>query len=116
MTESLQYHRILLIRSRPDSDNGRLGRSRAEQWRESDGRMLVFFHGDGVLHADGEPSTAWRRLAGWHGVRLAVCSGSWSRRFSEPPSDPFVLSSLVEFWNGAIDAREVACFGVADGG
>lgn len=112
MAQAPQYHRILLIRARPGSEAARLAREKAEAW-EDDGQVFVFFHGDGVEHADGDPSTAWRRLAGWHGVRLAVCSGSWSRRYEQPPSEPFALSSLVEFWNLAIDAHEVACFGAA---
>ncbi|RFF27640.1 MULTISPECIES: hypothetical protein [unclassified Wenzhouxiangella] len=116
MGETLHYHRILLVRARPGSDASLRGQRRVEAWRNEKARMLVFFHGEGVEHADGEPSTAWRRLAGWHGVSLAVCSGSWIRRHDQPPPEPFVLSSLVEFWNVAIDAREVACFGVADDG
>lgn len=116
MDETLQYHRILLIRARPGSDASCLGQRRAEAWRDENARLLVFFHGDGVEHANGEPSTAWRRLAGWHGVSLAVCSGSWQRRHDEPPPEPFVLSSLVEFWNLVSDAREVSCFGIADVG
>lgn len=112
--ESLQYHRILLIRALPGTEASRLGQAQAEDWRDNGSRLLVFFHGAGVEHAAGEgPSADWRRLAGWHGVVLAVCSGSWSRRHDEPPPEPFVLSSLVSFWNHAIDAREVACFGVA---
>lgn len=114
--QSLQYHRILLIRARPGTEASRLGQACAEGWSEDGSRLLVFFHGDGVEHAaDGGPSAEWRRLAGWHGVVLAVCSGSWSRRQPQSPSAPFVLSSLVDFWNHAIDACEVACFGVGHG-
>lgn len=112
MNESLQYHRILLIRAAPGGDSSRRGEDCAQQWAEAgDGRVLVFFHGEGVAHAAGEPSAAWRRLAVWHGVGLAVCSGSWSRRFEEPPSEPFELSSLARFWDQALDARDVRCFG-----
>lgn len=117
MKQAIQYHRILLIRARPGSDASRLAQARAEDWRGSDGSLLVFFHGPGVEHAaDGPPSAEWRRLAGWHGVVLAVCSGSWARRYDDDPPAPFVLSSLVGFWNHAVDAREVACFGVGYAG
>lgn len=117
MKESIQYHRILLIRARPGSEASSLGQARALDWRDDGHHLLVFFHGEGVEHAaDGGPSAEWRRLAGWHGVVLAVCSGSWSRRHDHSPPDPFVLSSLVGFWNHAVDAREVACFGVGYAG
>ena len=117
MRDSIQYHRILLIRAQPGSEASRLGQARAEGWREEGDRLLVFFHGDGVEHAaDGEPSAEWRRLAGWHGVVLAVCSGSWARRHEQAPVDPFMISSLVGFWNHALEAREVACYGVGHAG
>lgn len=115
MNEPVQYHRILLIRALPGSESSRLGLLRAEAWREEGSRLLVFFHGCGVEHAaQGEPSAAWRRLAGWHGVVLAVCSGSWARRHEQPPGDPFAISSLVAFWNHAIEASEVECYGAGD--
>ncbi len=117
MNESVQYHRILLIRARPGSEASRRGQDRAARGIEAGGRLLVFFHGEGVEHAaEGEPSAEWRSLAGWHGVVLAVCSGSWSRRHPQPPDAPFVISSLTGFWNHALSAQEVACFGASDGG
>lgn len=117
MNEFIQYHRILVVRARPGSESSLQARRRAEAWSDHDARLLVFFHGEGVEHAAAEePSAEWRRLAGWHGAVLAVCSGSWSRRHDDSPADPFVLSSLVNFWNHALEAREVTCFGVADAG
>jgi hypothetical protein len=116
LSESLQYHRILLVRARPGSEPGQLARQQAEDWRDAGNRLLVFFHGEGVDHAADEPSADWRRLAGWHGVVLAVCSGSWARRHQQPPPDPFVLSSLVGFWNHAVEAREVVCIGAGHEG
>jgi hypothetical protein len=75
--------------------------------------LLVFFHGEGVEHATGDaPAAVWRRLAGWHGVVLAVCSGSWARRHAGEPPEPFVVSSLTAFWNHALQSGEVECFGV----
>lgn len=106
----------MLIRAAPGSVGGRLGQQYAEQWREHGNGLLVFFHGEGVEHAArGELCAQWRRLAGWHGVALAVCTGSWSRRYREPPPEPFVLSSLTGFWNHALEAEQVACFGVTHG-
>jgi len=112
LNESLQYHRILLIRAAPGADSSRRGEACARQWAEEKaGAVWVFFHGEGVAHAAGEPSAAWRRLAGWHGVGLAVCSGSWSRRYDAAPSEPFERSSLARFWDRALSADEVCCFG-----
>jgi hypothetical protein len=112
LNESLQYHRILLIRAAPGGESSRRGEACARAWAEAGtGGVLVFFHGEGVAHAAGEPSAAWRRLAGWHGVALAVCSGSWSRRYDEAPSEPFELSSLARFWDQALSATDVRCFG-----
>ncbi|MEE4305032.1 MAG: hypothetical protein V2J19_12870 [Wenzhouxiangella sp.] len=117
MNEFIQYHRILMVRAAPGSESSLQALRRAETWRGEGDRLLVFFHGEGVEHAAAEePSAEWRRLASWHGVVLAVCSGSWSRRHEEPPADPFMLSSLVGFWNHALEAREVTCYGVADAG
>lgn len=116
MNEFIQYHRILLIRARPGSDRSRLGQDYAARLIDQGGRLLVFFHAEGVEHAaEGEPSAEWRSLADWHGVVLAICSGSWSRRHREQPAPPFVISSLTGFWNHAVDAREVICFGAGDG-
>jgi hypothetical protein len=89
--------------------------ARAEQWRELGSGLLVFFHGQGVDHAaQSEASARWRRLGGWHGVVLAVCTGSWSRRYQSPPAEPFLLSSLTGFWNHAIEADRVECYGVGN--
>jgi len=109
----IHYHRILLIRARPGSKASRLGEARAEDWREHGRGLMVFFHGAGVEHAaDSRSGARWRRLAGWHGVVLAVCSGSWARRHDQSPPDPFELYGLVGFWNHVIDADGVECFGV----
>lgn len=116
LSEPLHYHRILLVRARPGSGGSRSALRRAEEWAAIEpGRLLVFFHGDGVEHAaDGEPTAEWRRLAGWHGASLAVCSGSWQRRHQSALPEPFELSSLPRFWNHALEAGQVACFGQAD--
>lgn len=114
MKEFLQYYRILLVRAGPDSPAGQQAQERAARVAaDSDDRLFVFFHGEGVAHAAGETSATWRRLAGWHDAELAVCSGSWSRRQTDPPAEPFELSSLTLFWHQAVDAVEVVCFGAA---
>jgi len=75
---------------------------------------MVFFHGRGVEHAAGRCAAFWRELSEWHHATLAVCSGSWARRFGTPPEPPFELSSLVTFWNQAAEARQTVCFGEAE--
>lgn len=113
MNETLHYHRIVLVRARPGTTASRRAVDRAEGWLDAGARrLLAFFHGAGVAHADSDaPSAHWRRLADWHGIDLAVCSGSWARRYDAGPGEPFSTSSLVVFWHHAIEAEEVASFG-----
>lgn len=113
MSESLHYHRILLVRARPGTQASREALERAEDWLGAGSRrLLAFFHGAGVEHArDDSPSAHWRRLSDWHGIDLAVCSGSWARRHDARVQAPFSLSSLVRFWHHAIEAERVASFG-----
>lgn len=113
MPEALQYHRILLVRARPGSYGSRQALALAEAGLRRHGdRVLVFFHGDGVEHAASDGAGAeWRRLAGWLGARLEVCSGSWRRRYEVSPAEPFMLSTLVSFWHHALEASEVLSFG-----
>jgi hypothetical protein len=113
LSEALQYHRILLVRARPGSYGSRQALARAESGLHRHGaRVLVFFHGAGVDHAaDDGTGAEWRRLAGWLGARLEVCSGSWRRRHEGAPTEPFMLSSLVSFWHQALDAPQVLSFG-----
>lgn len=109
------YHRILLLRAAPGTEPSRAAEAQARRWCEQEGiRVLIFFHGAGVMHADSSCAARWRCLAEWHEADLAVCSGSWARRHGEPPVRPFELSSLVAFWNQVTDAEEIACFGAAD--
>jgi len=112
-TGPLQYHRIILLRSPPGTATCRDALACARAWSEvpEEGALMVFFHGRGVEHAAGRCAACWRELSEWHRATLAVCSGSWARRFGTPPEPPFELSSLVTFWNQAADARQTVCFG-----
>jgi len=110
----------MLLRARPGTGASRAAAERVAAWtdRAPPGRVLVFFHGEGVRHAAERVAAAdWRRLAGWHGVDLAVCDGSWRRRFEvDHPAEPFERSTLVAFWRHALEAAEVCCHGAGHAG
>lgn len=107
---------IVLIRAVPESDAGRRALEKvAASLQQCSGRVVAFFHGDGVAHAARPQSKAWKCLAEQeHRLVLEVCSAAWTRRHVGGPEAPFVNSSLVQFWHRAASGDRVLSVGAAD--
>lgn len=74
----------------------------------AEGSSLVFFHAEAVLWPDFLPPD--RLPAGQ--LCLSLCSASWRRRRDGSPPPPFVLGSLVQFWQAADQTVDVFSLGV----
>ncbi len=107
---------IVLIRAAPESDAGQRSLAKVVAiLQQCSGRVVAFFHGDGVSHAAAPQCKAWKRLAEHeHRLVLEVCSASWQRRHTGGPDAPFVCSSLVQFWHRASSGDLVLTVGAAD--
>lgn len=85
---------LVLIRCAP----GTAESARLRQWLQAHQKDsgLLFFQASGVEHANlshiGQTSIN-------NNFRMIVCQGSWQRRFSEPPPEPFAQGSLTEFFS-----------------
>ena len=107
---------LILVRSAPHSAAIQQARRAVQKARLGfRHEVVVFFHGDAVAEA------ASGRIADWTGeeqagpVRLMVCRAAWQRRFDQAVAPGFELSSLVQFWQLAIDADQVLAFGARHG-
>jgi len=107
---------LILVRSAPDSAATQQARREVQKARSGfRHEVVVFFHGDAVAEA------AAGRIADWTGgeeagsVKFLVCQAAWKRRFDRSVATGFELSSLVQFWQLAIDADQVLTFGARHG-
>lgn len=85
---------LVLVRCAPGSAES----ARLRQWLQAhpmDGGLL-FFQASGVEHADLQQIG---RIPANKNFRMIVCQGSWQRRFSETPPEPFAQGSLTEFFS-----------------
>ncbi|MEM7053191.1 MAG: hypothetical protein AAF446_01455 [Pseudomonadota bacterium] len=97
---------IALIRCAPGSAES----DRLNAWLEhNQGRPgLLFFQADGVEHAASAMTLSG--VDSGH-FRMAVCEGSWKRRFDHKPPTAFAVGSLVDLLarlDG--DGVELECF------
>ena len=99
---------LILVRCAPDDPES----TRFQHWLQArqDRGGVLFFQAEGVEHAKSEQT---RQLLLNQSFRMLVCQGSWQRRYEEPPPEPFVEGSLVEFFS-ALESpgRQLECFGV----
>jgi hypothetical protein len=99
MDSAPDHNLILLIRTPPGGPDDAFGAPPvAAALGPVGAEAVVFFHGPGVEHAFGEARAAWAPLAD-SGARLEVCSAAWQRRHDGALEPPFMLSTLVRFWN-----------------
>lgn len=108
------HKQLYLVRARPGSVNAAraLGQVRAAL-ENPQSAVVVFFHGKGTLHAAVGPGCEWATLAAAGRVSLQVCNAAWQRRQGDGIPQPFVASSLVQFWHLAAALESVQCFGAS---
>lgn len=77
--------------------------------------ITVFFHGEAVAAAAEDQAEDWGGGDTPRPVKLLVCHAAWKRRFDQAVATGFESSSLVRFWQLAIDAGQICSFGARYG-
>lgn len=112
MESAADDKQVVLVRAAPGTVSARRALDQcARQIQSGCAQLVVFFHGDGVLHAAGKAASDWETLAENPALKLEVCSSAWKRRKQQAVHSRFRESSLVQFWHHASEAGEVLSFG-----
>lgn len=107
---------LILVRAAPGSlEAERARRTVREIVAAARHDIIVFFHGEAVAAAGDGQAADWGGGDTPRPVKLLVCQSAWKRRFDQAVAAGFEVSSLVQFWQLAIDAEEIYSFGARHG-
>lgn len=112
MEEAGSDNVLILVRAAPRSPAARDARQATRKFAATGQHAItVFFHGEAVAAAALDQATDWGGDDPASPVRLLVCQSAWKRRFHKAMAQGFEVSSLVRFWQLAIEAEQIRCFG-----
>ncbi len=102
---------LILVRAAPDSGDGPVALQATLESVNAGITTAVFLHGPGVDWALPAHAEGWNNPCRRSNLLLQVCQTAWQRRHGDQLPQRFQFSSLVQFWNQALHARELISFG-----